>query len=812
MSILFLALATPKPIELHPGMTIRATSVVARKIYRLPSTGERVLRIAGDNVTVDFNGATMQGTAPTVDPDQRKGLAIRVEGKNVTIKNLRLRGYGLGLYAKNCRGLRLLDCDFSYNYKPHLASTPEREDASDWMSYHHNDRDEWLLGDEEYRKTQGRSGNPPKWPAAYLDRCEGFEVRGLKATGGQNALMLNRSNHGLVWNCDLSFNSGVGLAMYRSSDNRIMHNRIDWCVRGFSYGVYNRGQDSAGILVYEKSNRNVFAFNSATHGGDGFFLWAGQTTMDTGKGGCNDNLLYGNDFSHSPANGIEATFSRNDFVGNLILECWHGIWGGYGYDSKVVGNVFGYNTDGISWEHGQSVVVSGNVFFRDETPIRLWGGKNLDPNFAYARERETRSHDWRIDDNLFWEIPGTLLDATEVDGLRMMSNLVGPAKGYFDLRGPMTRVLLGPASSTSRDRKIVPVQAIDLPSMAPGAKSVVEFDTKPLADVSPLARGPVYLPARDFETNWNPLRPQGEGVDIGPLPNGQNLLAPPSKNYQRVEPLRGGQDPYLKPGTLRGWRYIIVDDWGPYDFKRPLLWPREDLNPGITGKYVRKRFEILGPKGRWRLVSTTPGVNLSVESGEVPGSVDVGIPKGAANRVEIVLEYVGAATTDYRGIVTPAGKSVRFSYQKFFAPIDWTVQFYRWSKPASPAEHAGPDEAALRAIFESQPLKTIKVDRLDFAGSSFAADLPNNHVATIADGTFTAPVGDYAIELTTDDGARVWLDGKPLIEDAWHYQGPTLYRRQAHLGAGEHRIRVEHFQIDGYAALRLDLKPVKTSG
>jgi len=36
-----------------------------------------------------------------------------------------------------------------------------------------------------------------------------------------------------------------------------------------------------------------------------------QSTMDTGEGGANDNLFYGNDFSFAPANGIEATFSRN---------------------------------------------------------------------------------------------------------------------------------------------------------------------------------------------------------------------------------------------------------------------------------------------------------------------------------------------------------------------------------------------------------------------------------------------------------------------------------------------------------------------
>ena len=93
--------------------------------------------------------------------------------------------------------------------------------------------------------------------------------------------------------------------MYRSSFNTIAYNKINFNVRGYSDGVYNRGQDSAGILIYEQSNNNLFYKNSVTHGGDGFFLWAGQTTMDSGKGGCNDNVLQGNDFSYAPTNGLK---------------------------------------------------------------------------------------------------------------------------------------------------------------------------------------------------------------------------------------------------------------------------------------------------------------------------------------------------------------------------------------------------------------------------------------------------------------------------------------------------------------------------
>src|SRR6476469_4653393 len=123
--------------------------------------------------------------------------------------------------------------------------------------------------------------------------------------------------------------------MYRCSYNDVAYNKIDFNVRGFSYGVYNRGQDSAGILVYEQSNSNLFYKNSVTHGGDGFFLWAGQTTMDTGMGGCNDNQLIENDFSYAPTNGVEVTFSSNKIVNNRIFECDNGIWGGYSYETII---------------------------------------------------------------------------------------------------------------------------------------------------------------------------------------------------------------------------------------------------------------------------------------------------------------------------------------------------------------------------------------------------------------------------------------------------------------------------------------------
>ena len=174
---------------------------------------------------------------------------------------------------------------------------------------------------------------------------------------GQNGLLLTRCEGAKAFDNEFSFNSGWGIALYRSNRCVVAHNRCDWCVRGYSHGVYHRGQDSAGILVFEQSSHNVFVGNSATHGGDGFFLYAGhETTQRTGLGGCNDNLVFDNDFSHAVANGIEATFSKgNLFVRNHCADADHGIWAGYSADSLFASNdMHACKTAGISIEHGQN--------------------------------------------------------------------------------------------------------------------------------------------------------------------------------------------------------------------------------------------------------------------------------------------------------------------------------------------------------------------------------------------------------------------------------------------------------------------------
>jgi hypothetical protein len=44
--------------------------------------------------------------------------------------------------------------------------------------------------------------------------------------------------------------------------------------------------------------------------------------------------------------------------------------------------------------------------------------------------------------------------------------------------------------------------------------------------------------------------------------------------------------------------------------------------------------------------------------------------------------------------------------------------------------------------------------------------------------------------------------------EEWKYQGPTVYSVRVKLG-GEHTISIQHFQIDGYAALQFRVRSLK---
>jgi nitrous oxidase accessory protein NosD len=702
LTLIGLSAAAQKPAV---GTVISKTARIPAGTYELKSVDREhpAFVIRGSNLTVDFTGVTLLGGKADADPDTYAGLAVLVDGgENVTIRNLTARGYRIGVYARKSRGLHITGSNFSYNWKARLYSLVEHESLVDWMSYHHNDNDEWL--------DQGAG--------IYVADSDNVEIDGSAVRQGQNGLMLARSNGARIWNNDFSFLSGIGVGLYRASHNTIQHNKVDWCVRGYSHTFYNRGQDSAGILIYEQSNHNIVAFNSVTHGGDGLFLWAGQTTMDTGEGGANDNIFYDNDFSFAPTNGMEATFSRNVFYGNRVEECWHGLWGGYSFDSWIAANRFARNVEAIAIEHGQDNRITENHFDGDETAIRLWKNATQDPNWGYAKKRDTRSRDYVIAGNTF-SGNATALKIAETQNVRVLTNAFEKVGTVAALTGDTRNLGIG-------DEVTVPVRS------------------RPTIDAA--------------------------------LP----------------KPFASGIDPKIPEASRRGREAIIVDEWGPYDWKAPKLWPegRSDAVP--------LRLRVLGPAGEWRL-SSVRGATVSPLSGNVPATITVTPATARIVDIEVKLTYVGGAVTGPRGERVAAGMPYTFGYSRYVVPIDWRVRYFTYDEPSSPDK--SPD--AFARILAGAPVKTERRERLDYmSGGAIADGLPRDRVAMVAEGEVDLPPGPYLLRTISDDGIRVWMDDERILE---HWSPHESAVDIVPITGGKRRFKLEYYEIGGFAELRFEI-------
>ena len=709
------------PIRLERGLVISESVRIAPDTYYIESDSMGAIVVRGSDITVDFGGATLIGTATPGQPDTFSGTGIRISGSNVTIVNAVVRGYRIGIWATQSDGLHVSKSDLSYNYRQKLKSTIEREHIDDWMSYHQNEHDEWM-----------RYG-----AAVYIRDSDNIQIDSVTVTGGQNGLMLTDVNHAIVVANDITFNSGIGIGMYRSSENVIQHNRLDWNVRGHSEGFYFRGQDSAAILLYEQSSRNVIAYNSATHSGDGLFLWAGQSTMDSGAGGCNDNLIYGNDFSFAPTNGIEITFSRNTVVGNTIRGCWHGIWGGYSFDTRVVGNTFADNGEHIAIEHGQEITITGNRFTHGDIGIRLWERSSQPADWGYAQARDVDSRDFRIAGNTFESVPRPL-EITDTDEVVVTQNLFEGVVDSLVLRGSTGRFDLN-----------------SFPGLAPS-------DSIPV----------VGLPA-------------GSG-------NTTERLDPATSDWTSYAPRRWNRlDRPVIPSTLpQGRRYMMIDEWGPYDFRSPVFWPRSSRTAPV------QHLETYGPPGTFRILDTSGIDSVSESGGSIGDTLTIWLDPTAAVDVRIDAEYHGAATTDRFGTPKPAGDAVGFSYRYFFAPIRWTVRFYEWDDETDPRTQI----SAFEQLVSGDPIAVDSTNSLAYQWyRSPIAGVRADRFATVSTGTVRLSPGNYDLEITSDDGVRVWID-QDLVHDDWTYHAPRTavvpFR-----ATGSHTIRIEHFEIDGYATI-----------
>jgi len=707
LPVMWLKASPTPPVVLKQGMVITRSMTVKKGIYAIngfDSLNRPVILISGNNITVDFNNALLQGSNDKQLPNAFYGLAVLIKGNNITLKNAKITGFKVALMAEGCTNLVIENSDLSYNYRQKLQSNWLREDVSDWMSYHHNEKDEWL-----------RYG-----AGIYLKDCSKSVIRNNTITGGQCALMMMRSNDGMITENDFSFNSAIGIGMYRSSRNNILHNKLDFNVRGYSHGFYHRGQDSAGILVFEQCNDNVFAWNSVTHGGDGFFLWAGQTTMDSGEGGCNNNYVYKNDFSYAPTNGVEITFSKNKIIENIINGCDHGIWGGYSWQTSITGNTFENNRIGIAIEHGQHNNISSNQFENNKlSAIKLWARKTQPADWGYANKRDTRSMNYDFWNNSF-KNESIAFDLTLTDDIILDENKYETVKTTIKKDSSVTNLAIDPENIS------------DTTTVIPGILNTWKLNR---------------IPATTFK---------------------------------------------------KGRDQMKITEWGPYNYRYPFLFLKKIDSNGVY------HFDVLGPKGKFKIKRSKDLRNISMSEGPLPAEITA--QKNGVD-VQINLEYIGEAFTGQFGKDHPANMVYDFGFRDFQPEIYWHVNWYKWDSAHNPNKNY----EQFQTVYNNNPVKTEQTKKIDYTWwGAIGKNMPADSFAIVATGTVEVEKGNYIVSVTADDLVKIFIDGKPVIDfwdvSKYKYDEDTHHEATIPLN-GKHTIRIEQVENSGYATLIFKLIP-----
>lgn len=370
--------------------------------------GNGVLHILTDGITVEFvEGSVLRGAKRDAPLDTLEGIGIRIDGaERVTLRNVVVSGFRCGILATEAHGLKVDGARLIRNFAQRLGSTAQVEDSSDWLRPHENDEQEW-------RKNYGAG--------ICVERSGGVQLMNIHARDQQNGILLDRVFASRVVENDCSYLSGWGLAMWRSSDNEIRGNRFDFCVRGYSHGVYNRGQDSAGILMFEQCSYNKVIGNSASFGGDGIFAFAGQEALGEreplegsqsySRLGNNHNLFLRNRLNYNAAHGLELTFSfgntieGNEIIGNAIC----GIWGGYSQATAIMDNHFRDNGDAgyglergaINIDHSRLTHIHGNRFEGDAAGVHLWRLESPFADSPWGQANELAAEDNLVHGNEF---------------------------------------------------------------------------------------------------------------------------------------------------------------------------------------------------------------------------------------------------------------------------------------------------------------------------------------------------------------------------------------------------------------------------
>lgn len=619
---------------------------------------------------------------------------------------------------------------------------------------------------------------------ADLSKADGI---GVSVQGARNVILRNAKVHGYAFNIRGTASPGLRLEDCDVSHAKAQRIAVDgrpieiWLVlraldawRSYGAGIWLEASPGStvsrcrgsgmqnGLLLVDSAECKVTECDFSYNSGFGIGLW----------GSCRN----------------EVAWNRIDFVNRP----WGGGWGG---DSAALVVVGGSHDNYLV---GNSMTHSGDgLFLTDE----LNGGLN--------QETKTVHFKGNCNNNIIARNDGSWSTANAFEGTFSVANIyyenwANDSSFGFWLGFSNDSALLGNEIKRNRNDGI---------AIEHGHGTRIEGNT--LSDnrgaaIALWAGGPEWLralcPCKDTDVRDNVIERCGRGFRLDNCElvsaGGNRMQNTPEDNYvyttrpaakvlarfesgrrylrlkQILDARPAGFTMYREGSGPKGIEWLQPDDYSPRDSRGKLVtWRPRDAATLELFPLVCEELEIQSPD--WIRVERDDAAGVYVAS--------AGSTSGPGEWKRFVLKVVSKTT------------KVAQRIEGAFLTAEWDLQWFAWGRPTKLAYD---DAAAWSKLFESKPLCEQRTRELSTKlwQRSVPPGVPPSHFAILARTRVRMPAGTYRFSALSDDGIRVFLDGKEVIS-RWNHHGPTPDATEVEVTEGVHEFVVHYCQEDGASAL-----------
>jgi glucose/arabinose dehydrogenase len=215
-----------------------------------------------------------------------------------------------------------------------------------------------------------------------------------------------------------------------------------------------------------------------------------------------------------------------------------------------------------------------------------------------------------------------------------------------------------------------------------------------------------------------------------------------------------------------------------------------------NGLTASKTVTVRPRKSTLTLAASPPGVGLTLDAIPVATPYTVEGVVGFKRDLAAPATAVGADGTPLQFAGWSDGKVIRHTITTPDADTKYTATY----RPATAFAATYFDNPRL----EGTPVLTRQDPRVDFAWGEAAPDpaVPPDQFSVRWTKTQWFGAGRYRFTTVTDDGVRLYIDNRRVI-DEWHGQSGTEHTYVADLGEGNHAIKMEFYDGGGGALAML---------